>query len=67
MDNSDAGKCPLCNGENACAMAAGQPPQSCWCQQLVIAPEALAALPEAEKGRRCICKSCALGPKGAHH
>jgi len=44
-------------------MAAGQPPESCWCMTERIAPGALKALPEAERGQRCICPAC--GAPGA--
>ena len=64
MNNAEAGKCPLCNSDNQCAIVAGEPPEPCWCQTAPIAPESLAALPEAERGVRCICPACAQGPEG---
>jgi hypothetical protein len=52
--------CPLCGGDNACAMAAPTGGAGeCWCSAARIAPEALARIPEAERGRRCICARCA--------
>jgi hypothetical protein len=52
--------CPLCGGDNACAMARGDDSaQACWCVDATISPEALAAIPEADKGRRCLCAECA--------
>lgn len=52
--------CPLCGGDNACAMAASADAAAeCWCSAARIAPEALARLPEAERGRRCVCARCA--------
>jgi len=51
--------CPLCGGDNACAMAAEGGAGECWCSAARIAPEALARLPEAERGLRCICARCA--------
>ena len=65
MDKPEATRCPLCNAENHCAISAGESLQSCWCQTAVVAPEALASLPEAERGVRCICPACARGPEGA--
>jgi len=53
-----AATCPLCKRPNQCAIAAGRPPQSCWCMAATIAPEALAALPAAERGKACICAAC---------
>lgn len=58
MDNKDAGKCPLCGQDNQCAIAAGQSPESCWCMSAKLSASALAALPEAERGVRCICPAC---------
>ncbi|HEY9209061.1 MAG: cysteine-rich CWC family protein [Acidovorax soli] len=54
----DPACCPLCGQPNQCAMAAGQPPESCWCMTKRIAPGALDALPVAERGQRCICPAC---------
>jgi len=50
--------CPLCGGDNQCAMAAGQPAASCWCQDVVISPAALAAIPAASVGKHCLCPAC---------
>jgi hypothetical protein len=55
-----AAACPLCGGDNACAMAAGDGGAGeCWCSAARIPPETLARLPEAERGRRCVCARCA--------
>ncbi|MBT9513928.1 MAG: cysteine-rich CWC family protein [Acidovorax sp.] len=54
--------CPLCGGPNQCAMAAGLPPESCWCMTQPIAPAALAAVPEAQRGQVCICAACGATP-----
>lgn len=51
--------CPLCGGANDCAMAAGRPADTCWCQGVSFDPEALARIPEASRNRHCICKRCA--------
>jgi hypothetical protein len=54
------GACPLCGGENACAMAApAGGAGECWCSAARIPPETLARIPEAERGRRCVCARCA--------
>ena len=50
--------CPLCGGDNQCAMAAGQPAETCWCQGASISPEALAAIPAESVGVRCLCPAC---------
>jgi Cysteine-rich CWC len=59
MDNNSADKCPLCGEDNQCAMAAGKPPETCWCMTTEISAAALEALPESERGVRCICPGCA--------
>lgn len=57
---SVAGACPLCGGVNACAMAAPEGGAGeCWCSAARIPAETLARIPEAERGRRCVCARCA--------
>lgn len=51
-------RCPLCGGDNQCAVAAGQPPESCWCQNAVISEAALAAVPAEAVNKVCLCPSC---------
>ncbi|MBU0893180.1 MAG: cysteine-rich CWC family protein [Gammaproteobacteria bacterium] len=53
--------CPMCGQPNQCAMAAGRPPESCWCMAQVINPAVLASLPEAQRGKACICAACGIG------
>ncbi|MFN3439902.1 MAG: cysteine-rich CWC family protein [Acidovorax sp.] len=50
--------CPLCGQPNQCAMVAGRPPESCWCMAQVIDSAVLATLPEAQRGKACICANC---------
>ena len=50
--------CPLCGGDNQCAMAVGKPAESCWCQGVTFDPEALARIPEASQGKHCVCEAC---------
>lgn len=52
--------CPLCHRPNGCAMAAGLPPESCWCMDVTVSDQALAALPASEIGTRCICRLCGV-------
>ncbi|MCB1675072.1 MAG: cysteine-rich CWC family protein [Halioglobus sp.] len=52
------GRCPLCGADNGCAMAAGHNVNGCWCLRAVIDPQALAALPADDAGRRCLCSAC---------
>lgn len=61
-------RCPLCGGPNGCAAAAsGSFRTPCWCSGVVFSPQALAAVPEAARGRACLCRGCAEGggPGGA--
>ncbi|WP_081474701.1 cysteine-rich CWC family protein [Acidovorax radicis] len=58
-DAAAASVCPLCGQANLCAIAAGQPAESCWCMAPhTIAPAALAALPPEQRGKTCICPAC---------
>jgi len=50
--------CPLCGGDNQCAMAAGRPAQTCWCATATISADALAAIPQDSIGKRCLCPAC---------
>ncbi|MDH4039049.1 MAG: cysteine-rich CWC family protein [Gammaproteobacteria bacterium] len=50
--------CPLCGGDNRCAMAAGRPVDSCWCAAATISAAALAAVPAESVGKRCLCPAC---------
>ncbi|RLA48834.1 MAG: hypothetical protein DRR04_06240 [Gammaproteobacteria bacterium] len=50
--------CPLCGADNQCAMAAGQPTESCWCLNVSLSPGALAAIPAESVGVRCLCPAC---------
>ncbi|TSE18288.1 Cysteine-rich CWC [Tepidimonas alkaliphilus] len=59
----DPTRCPLCGGDNACAMEAqrrsGQPQPPCWCTRVTFAPELLARVPPAARGQACLCPRCA--------
>ena len=54
--------CPLCGATNQCAMeiakATGKPLERCWCVDTVFTPELLEWLPEATKGKACVCVAC---------
>lgn len=58
----DPARCPLCGGDNRCAMevekATGQKQGPCWCVAQPFAPELLASLRARERGKACICASC---------
>lgn len=58
----DASRCPLCGGDNRCAMelqrATGQAQAPCWCVQASFPPALLATLPAQAQGKACICSDC---------
>lgn len=54
-------RCPLCEGPNACG-ASGPEAAACWCFSVSFAAGVLAAVPEAARGRRCVCRGCAMAP-----
>lgn len=51
-------RCPLCGSDNQCAIAAGRPPETCWCQDAVISKAALAAIPTEAVNKVCLCPAC---------
>ncbi|WP_084183150.1 cysteine-rich CWC family protein [Nevskia soli] len=52
-------QCPLCGGANACGMVrSGGAEEPCWCEQETFSPALLARLPEARRGRACVCLRC---------
>jgi len=53
-------ECPLCGGPNDCAAAcSGDLSTPCWCRGATFAPDLLARIPAADRGRACICAACA--------
>ncbi|TXS96380.1 cysteine-rich CWC family protein [Parahaliea maris] len=50
--------CPVCGRDNQCAVARGGAIESCWCAATPIDHNALAAVPETERGKRCLCPAC---------
>ncbi|MDP2264020.1 MAG: cysteine-rich CWC family protein [Hydrogenophaga sp.] len=59
---ADPGLCPLCQGDNRCAMerekASGQPQPPCWCVSESFSADLLARLPAEAQGKACICARC---------
>lgn len=53
----DRTRCPLCGGNNACAMEAGA--GDCWCRDASFAPSLFERLPAGARGAACICRRCA--------
>jgi hypothetical protein len=58
----DPGCCPLCGGDNRCAMeqarASGEPQPPCWCVAQTFSPALLARLPAGSQHTACICARC---------
>ncbi|WP_202593382.1 cysteine-rich CWC family protein [Ferriphaselus sp. R-1] len=53
-----AADCPLCGGDNRCAMAQGESAAECWCQRVTIPADVLAQVPERLRGQACVCAGC---------
>lgn len=60
MSSIDPTCCPLCGENNQCAVTLGQDPSTCWCHQpeIVIDKTLLAKIPQAARGKACICQQC---------
>lgn len=67
-DDADPTRCPLCGGDNRCAMelekATGQPQPPCWCVDQTFTPELLARVPVPARGSACICMNCVRAAAG---
>ena len=62
MSDTTNTRCPLCGGENQCAMARGAADASgCWCSKTPV-PMALRMRVAAERGGACICRTCVEAP-----
>ena len=59
--------CPLCGGDNQCAMAADQAAEICWCQAVTISAASLAAIPADSVDKRCLCPACGRTQGGTSH
>ena len=63
MNHIDPNRCPICNESNSCAMekakATGTKAERCWCMDAVFSPSVMDKVPEAAKGKACICAKCA--------
>lgn len=58
--------CPVCGEANGCVPAAtGSFDQPCWCAGHVIDPGVIARVPEAMRGRACLCPRCAASSLAA--
>jgi hypothetical protein len=66
----DTSRCPLCGGENGCAIAlkeaTGEAQPGCWCFSVSFSADLLARLPADMLNAACICARCVADDAGAH-
>ncbi|XVJ70590.1 MAG: cysteine-rich CWC family protein [Rhizobacter sp.] len=52
--------CPLCGQANHCVVACSASfDQPCWCTTVQFSAETLARIPPDQRGKACVCRSCA--------
>jgi len=62
LSDIDPTRCPLCGADNRCAIeleqatGVAQPP--CWCMDAHFTPALRATIPEAARGKACLCARC---------
>lgn len=63
MNSVDPTRCPICHETNVCSMekakATGIKAERCWCMDAVFSHSVMDQVPEAAKGKACICAKCA--------
>lgn len=52
------GICPICKKENKCAVVMGTDPKKCWCMDIKVPKGLLELIPDEDRGKSCVCKSC---------
>lgn len=57
MKMTDTGRCPLCQGDNACGLVQATP-DPCWCVARKFPRAIFDEVPNQSRGRACICESC---------
>jgi hypothetical protein len=56
----DTQHCPACGAMNDCALAdPASAARACWCYAVSIDPQVLAALPDEQRNKACLCPRCA--------
>jgi hypothetical protein len=55
---SSPARCPLCGGDNDCAMTIGA--ETCWCFAERIPADVLRRIPPSARNRVCVCKTCSV-------
>jgi len=56
--------CPLCQSHNNCQAHSDK---YCWCNNIIVPQELIDLVPDASKGKSCICKACIEKFKFRHH
>ena len=63
MNQIDPTHCPTCDEPNVCAMekakVTGSKPERCWYMDAVFTPAVMDQVPDAAKGKACVCAKCA--------
>lgn len=58
----DPTRCPLCGADNRCAVElariTGEAQPRCWCMDAHFTPSLRATIPEAARGKACLCAQC---------
>ncbi|MFT7406034.1 cysteine-rich CWC family protein [Zhongshania sp.] len=58
VSHSDPKRCPLCEQDNQCAVAAGNKPSNCWCMAVKIEQQAQHRANTIDGKKRCLCQQC---------
>lgn len=72
LPDIDPTRCPICGADNRCAMEiereTGEVQPPCWCVSASFPPGLLDRLPEAARGKACLCARCvaAAAAKAGH-
>ncbi|MEY4592744.1 MAG: hypothetical protein RIR18_1639 [Pseudomonadota bacterium] len=50
--------CPLCGQPNGCEVQKCGTSEGCWCESITISAEILERIPDAQRGKSCVCRIC---------
>lgn len=50
--------CPICGGDNGCALRRNKPIEQCWCTKAVFTEAMFREIPEEKRRQSCICRPC---------
>ncbi|WP_150276001.1 cysteine-rich CWC family protein [Paenibacillus tepidiphilus] len=50
--------CPVCGKDNGCALAHGNPADTCWCMSFSVPRETLEQIKQLYPEASCICRDC---------